>query len=257
MTSELPRICVRRALGDLAPEVQHNDAVGYFHHQRHVVFDQQQRFDAVADQLPEHAAQLMRFLRVQARRRLIQHQQLRTGAERNGEFQQPKFAAGKRIGFGVHSIAEADLFDDRRRLVAKLPLALALRLARKKGTQQRRLAVPVTRRQHVAEHGQPLQHIGLLKRPDQARLRDRVGRAAGDVGAPVSHRSRGRPVEAGDQVETGGLARAVRPDQADDLAGAHLEGDIRQRRQAAKPLRDAAEFKHRRSLHADRFRGAG
>ena len=60
----------------------------------------------------------MRLLGIEASRRLIQHQQLRTGAKRNGDFQKPQFAAGKQIGLCVDSIRQTDLRHDRRRLVA-------------------------------------------------------------------------------------------------------------------------------------------
>jgi hypothetical protein len=46
--------------------------------------------------------------------------------------------------------------------------------------------------------------------------------------------ARTRLVDAGDHVEYGGLARAVRPDQADDLPLADAEVKFRQRPQAAE-----------------------
>ena len=41
MTAGSRWICGRRALGDLAAEVEHDDAVGDRHHELHVVLDQQ------------------------------------------------------------------------------------------------------------------------------------------------------------------------------------------------------------------------
>src|SRR6202030_3844598 len=49
-------------------------------------------------------------------------------------------------------------------------------------------------------------------------VRDAVGRLADQLAAMQLNRSGGRPQDAGDEVEHGGLAGAVRADQADDLA---------------------------------------
>src|ERR1700674_1848039 len=49
-------------------------------------------------------------------------------------------------------------------------------------------------------------------------VRAAVRRLADQLAAMQSNRSGGRPQDAGDQVEHGGLAGAVRADQADDLA---------------------------------------
>src|SRR5471032_2496517 len=53
-----------------------------------------------------------------------------------------------------------------------------------------------------------------------------------------------RLVQAGDDVEEGGLAGAVRPDQAVDLAFHDLDADVGQRLQAAEALVDAGDIQY-------------
>ena len=86
------------------------------------------------------------------------------------------------------------------------------------------------------------------------RLRRQRRRSAGRVKriSPLSGRER-----AGDQVEHRGLARAVRADQADDLAGARrvkrqlVDGD-----QAAEGLAQAVDLEHRRCRAGARGRAS-
>jgi len=76
-----------------------------------------------------------------------------------------------------------------------------------------------------------------LERPRDPTVADRVGREAGDLLAAEpdgTRRERERPRDA---VEGGGLSRAVRPDEPEDLARSDLEGDRVQRGEAAEALR--------------------
>jgi hypothetical protein len=65
-----------------------------------------------------------------------------------------------------------------------------------------------------------------------------VGRAAQHEAAGVGR------VQAGDDVEEGGLAGAVGADQAVDLAGVDRDADVRQRLQAAEALGDAVDLEN-------------
>src|SRR5262249_13940597 len=55
--------------------------------------------------------------------------------------------------------------------------------------------------------------------------------------------------EAGDQVEDGCLARAVRPDQPQDFAVSELEGQIGNGAQTAEILSQAGYFEQRHGIH--------
>jgi len=65
-------------------------------------------------------------------------------AKRYGQFQQPKFATGKRIGVGIHSSSEADFFNIAA-ASSRSCCFVCVAPAAEKCAQQRRFAVPVTR----------------------------------------------------------------------------------------------------------------
>ena len=74
-----------------------------------------------------------------------------------------------------------------------------------------------------------------------------VRRQPGDVGAFEEDRPAVRPKGAGDQVEQRGLAGAVRPDQADDLARFDLQIDDPDRRQSAERTRHLPQLEQHAS----------
>src|SRR5687768_17733375 len=67
---------------------------------------------------------------------------------------------------------------------------------------------------------------------------------AADLLALQAHRARARRVKAGDDIERGALARAVRADQAKDLALGKIEADVRDGGEAAEALGEAADLEH-------------
>ena len=75
----------------------------------------------------------------------------------------------------------------------------------------------------------------------------RVRRQRGNVRAAQQHLAGGQREQPADQVDDGALARAVRPDQAEDLALRDREIDIVDRAHAAEMLGQAFELKHRRA----------
>src|SRR5215475_2573663 len=64
------------ALGDLLPEIEHRDGVGYFHNEIHVVLDDEQCDAGILD-LADDARQLLELGRIHTSSGLIQHQQQR------------------------------------------------------------------------------------------------------------------------------------------------------------------------------------
>jgi hypothetical protein len=89
--------------------------------------------------------------------------------------------------------------------------------------------------QHVVEHRQLLEQGRLLEGAHEAERGDAAGAQARDVPSLEQHPSRRGRVEAADDVEGGGLAGAVRTDQAADLAPLDREREIVDRAEAAKP----------------------
>ncbi len=72
----------------------------------------------------------------------------------------------------------------------------------------------------------------------------RCGRPARDVLALEEHPPVGGLLQAGEDVEHRRLARAVRPDQADDLARGHVERHLVERAQASEADRDPVRGEH-------------
>src|SRR5690606_25159166 len=75
-----------------------------------------------------------------------------------------------------------------------------------------------------------------LEGAGDAAPRDLVRGQAGNALSRQAYLAAGRRQRAGDQVEHGGLARPVRPDQAEDLAFADVEADIVDGDEAAELL---------------------
>ena len=77
-----------------------------------------------------------------------------------------------------------------------------------------------------------------------------AGRRLGAVDAVDRHRALRRRVDAGDAVDQGALAGAVRPDQRHAFTRVDDQIDIAQRRHPAEPESDAAHVQNRRATTA-------
>ena len=80
--------------------------------------------------------------------------------------------------------------------------------------------------QQDLDRGQPVEHVGLLKRPDDAAACDLVRLAAGDVRAVEANAATTWSRPTTDQVDHRRLARVVRPDEAGDRAALDEERDF-------------------------------
>src|SRR5438552_17757994 len=99
--------------------------------------------------------------------------------------------------------------------------------------------------QDVLHHAEIAEDTAKLKRAREAIARDLLRRIAGD-GLPVQTDLPGiRPVEPGNQIEQGGLAGAVRADDADQIAFGEVEIDAVDGGKPAKTPRQSAERKQR------------
>ena len=110
---------------------------------------------------------------------------------------------------------------------------------------------------HVLEHGQQREDARHLERPPQARARAPERRLPGDVAPAQLDRPGGRPVQPREQVEERRLARAVRADDAEQLALGNLERDIGDDLCAADVEPEVARGENRRVRHAVRVSGNG
>src|SRR6266851_5127389 len=98
---------------------------------------------------------------------------------------------------------------------------------------------------HVLEHREVGKRADDLERARQAEPADRVGLEPDERSAVEADVAAVRGQEARDQVEDGGLARPVGPDEPQYLPPGHVEREIAHRLQAAEPLAESADLEQR------------
>ena len=98
---------------------------------------------------------------------------------------------------------------------------------------------------YVFDHAHAGERAVVLERAHHAARGDAVRRQAEDRLAREAHAAAGRGEGARDQVEGGGLARAVGADHAEDLAFADLEVERLHGRQAAEALAQLLDLENR------------
>ena len=101
-----------RALGDLPPEVEDDDAVAGLQQQRHVVLDDEDADAPSARRRPDRRAELGGLPAVEAGRRLVEQQHGRLGDERTGDADETGHAVRQRRRPLVEHVAEPELLDE-------------------------------------------------------------------------------------------------------------------------------------------------
>src|SRR5581483_9561720 len=98
--------------------------------------------------------------------------------------------------------------------------------------------------------GHAREELAALRRLRDPELHDLVRRVMGDVAAAEGDRALARMVQPVDRAQRRRLARAVRADERDDLAVAHLDRDALQRLDRAVVRLDVAHLEERRAVRA-------
>ena len=211
-----------RAVGDLDAVVEHDDVVGNLHDHGHVVLDQEHRCPVLVADAQEQLVQLGRFARIQAGGRLVEAEELRVGAHGAGDLE-PSLRAigevGRRI---VGAVDKPDLLEPGARLLDRLGLG-ALVAGKTEDAEDRHAGgdhQPVVLRDHqVFQHRHAAEEADVLKGArdlclgGDAVVRHALEQKLGAARLPQRDPTLARLVEAGDAVEDGGLAGAVRADQ--------------------------------------------
>ena len=208
-------------LGDLAAELQHDDAVRHAEDEVHVVLDDEHGDPPLVGEAPHEAAELRALLAVEPGGGLVEEQHRRLRGDGAGDGDEAPASVGQ-----------------LRRLAVQVGGELELTHGGDRGWWQGRRAGPDEVGHHrgrsplvaggpeVLEDGQVLEELQALERPRQAEAHPPVGGQRAH-GAPVEEHLAGRrPHEGGHGVDERRLAGAVRPDEPDDLAGAHLQVDV-------------------------------
>ena len=104
----------------------------------------------------------------------------------------------------------------------------------------------------VLAHGQRHERFRRLECARHAEMDDSVRRQAADIAAAKNHPAGQRPVEAGDDIDAGGLARPVGADQPQHFAGGDVKTHAGQGAKAAKRLDQILHTQERRCFRGHR-----
>ena len=201
----------------------------------------QQHGDAVLAQLADADVELIDFLRVHARRRLVEQQQGGLGRERAGEFE-PALLAERQIG--RQFIALVREIEELERAVD-----LLARAARAAQPAPEKILVAllagILRDPEILPDRQLPEQTNVLERSRDPQRHPRMRRPIGDVGAVEDDAAGGRRKQAADEIDDRALARAVRADEAENFAARDRQIDAIDRADAAEMLGEPREIKHR------------
>lgn len=236
----------RLAIGHELPVVQHDDAVRELAHHVHLVLDQEDGLRPVflerADQVEDHR----RLGRVHAGRRFVEHEDLRFERHQERDFELALVAVGQACDRRMLLGLERDLGQDRIGALGQRAM-IAPDAPEIEPAPVRALARRLHREAHVLEHREIGKEIRQLEGPAQPGPRARRG-ALPRQQLPVEQHRAGRRLELPrDQVEVGGLARAVRADDRGQRARCKAATDIVDRDMASETDGESARFEHRAS----------
>ncbi len=178
------------------------------------------------------------LLRVHAGGRLVEQQQLRVGGERARDLEPALVAVGQVAGQLVVPARQSRRRRAAPRARSRASRLLALDALRCRGSSRRcrRLSRQCIADQHVLERRHLVEEADVLERPADAELGDPCGGCRSTSVPSKTIDAGGRHVDAGEHVEEGRLAGAVRADQANDRPARDREVDVVHRDEAAELL---------------------
>ena len=209
------------------------------------MLDDQERGPELRVQLADLLDHSLDQRRIDAAGRLVEHDQLRLEHEDLRELDELLLPEGQCAGANVRVLRHTDELEQlQRALVLVTCNRVRGQLPPREGAQ---------RRDNVLEHGHLAEQARDLEGAAEAEMRALERRQPVDA----------LPVEAdtpavgahhpGDQVERGGLAGAVRPDQRGDRALLHVEGEIVDRSEPAEALRKPLDLEQHARLGGHRL----
>ena len=205
---------------DRAPVLHHGDAVADRTGQRQVVRDEQQREVAVAAEVGDHRHHLLLRGDVECRRDLVGEQDRRVHREGRRDHHTLQQAARQVAGPLPHAagrVRDADLGEQ----VLRAPVG-GIRLLPRDGDERLRHEV-ADRAQRVEVRPRGLEHHAQASRTDVAQAPRRERRDVLAVDADRAAHGEALGKEPGDGTHRQRLARPRLADEAQRLAGAHLQ----------------------------------
>ena len=202
------------------------------------MLDQHDR-DALRLQMLEHQGEFGQFALGQSGGGLVEQDHARTGEQNARQLGHPLVAIGQVAHDRIGKCRQAGHFNDAIGGGEHLRLfAQCARPVERRGD----LVLPVEpmrAQHHVLAHGKPRHQARVLESPDDAGLRDTIIRKSRDVAALEDDATGIRAIDAADDIDQRALARAVRADQSEDMAGLQFQRHIVERAQTQKADRQA------------------
>ena len=178
--------------------------------------------------------QLLRLVRVHARRRFIQQQQRRIGGQCADDFQAALRAVGQAARLMIGQILHIENAQQVERALVHFALAAPIPRHAENAGKHAVAHLIVQADAHVVLHGHIVEQPDVLECAGDAQLVGLRGVHARRVAAVEHDRAHRRLIHLGQQVEHGGLARAVRADQTGDFRLADNQVEILDGMQAAE-----------------------
>src|SRR5207249_1542128 len=224
----------RQAFGNLLAVIEHYHAVDHPHQHAHDVLDPDDGDAEFITDLAQHVGGLIHFVLVEPAEAFVGEQEFRPGRERLGQFELFQPGGPQAIDAGVAIGRKADHAERAFGGFIRLGPAVAA------------LAV-VARERHIFEHAKPVKRPRDLEGAADAAVDDAIRGCARDLRAIEHDRSRRRRKRARQHVEDRALARAVRADQAENLALLDPERHIVDSGEAAEALHQSFYRQHART----------
>src|SRR3954471_12732442 len=228
---DAPHLLVRadvvgRALGEEPSVMQDEDAVRDAHDELHAVLDEDHGALLVEPEDQVHHG--ARLLRAHAGGRLVEEEKPRVAGERDGDLEAALVAVGEVLDRVVAPGGEADRREELLGARDEVAVVLARRPDVETGLHRLRGDA------HVLEHAELREQVRDLERLGDPEMGEAVLRLGRDVAALEADPPGARRERAGDEVEEGALAGAVRPDDRGQAAGEEARGHVGERREAAE-----------------------
>src|SRR6267154_5819132 len=225
------RHLARQAIGNLLAVVQHHHAIDHAHQYAHDVLDPDDGDAKLVANLAQHVGGLVHLGVIEPAQAFVRQQQFRPGRKRLGQLQLLQAGGAQPVDTDGAVRRQAD--HGERAFGGVLGFRTAVP------------ALPeVASQRHIVEYRQPVKRSRDLEGPADAAIDDPVRRETRDLRPGEFNRTRRRRKRAGEHVEDRALARAVRADQAEDLALIDLERYLVDGREAAKPFDQALDYQH-------------
>jgi hypothetical protein len=234
------------AFGQHAAARQHGDGVGQIGHHRQIMFDHQH--GAVGGDAADQLRDAVDVLMAHAGGRLVEQQHFRIERQGGGDIQRALAAIGQFDRIPGGEFGQADIGDQRHRLAV-----VFVEHGTRAPEVHRVAAEPLQGDAHVLQHGHVREHGGNLERAHQSEAGHVGRRHRGDVLALEDDAAAGRAQELGQQVEAGGLAGAVRPNQRMDAAPRDTQVNAADRGKSGKFLGKTLGFEDDLGTHYAAF----